>query len=92
MDALCNQNYSNLFVSSLMDDCRCLVPQIPWTHVRHCYCEANGCADVLTHKGGCQAADFVIFDSLPVDITSFLDFDFNGLYLNRICPETLFSF
>lgn len=86
VDALCNPNYSNLFVSSLMDDCTCLVFQILWTRFRHCYCEANRCADALARKGGCQAADFVIFDSSPVDITSFLDFDFNGLYLNRLCP------
>ncbi|XP_075665212.1 uncharacterized protein LOC142634845 [Castanea sativa] len=92
VDALSNPNYANLFVSSLIDDCKCLISQIPQMRFRHCYRETNRCVDALTHKGGCLAADFVIFDSPPVNITNLLDFDLSGLYLNRLCPEMLFSF
>lgn len=92
VDALSNPNYSNLFVSPLMDDCRCMISQIPRTRVRHCYREMNRCADALARKGGCQAVDFIILDSPPVDIIRFLDFDLSGLYLSRLCPETLVSF
>jgi len=64
VDAMCNPNYSNLFLSSLMDDCKCLASQIPRIRFRHCFCEANKCADVLACMGGCQAVDFVILESL----------------------------
>ena len=92
VDALSNPNYSNLFVSSIMDNCRNLLSQIPRTCFRHCYHEMNRCTDALARKGGCQAADFVIFESLPVDISSLLDFDLSGLYLSRLCPTSLLSF
>lgn len=73
-----------------MDDCRFLASQIPQTRFRHCFREANRCADTLAHLGGLQDIDFVILESSPMDLVNFLDFDFNGLYLNRLCPELLF--
>ena len=92
VDALNNPNYSNLFVSSIMDDCRTLLSQISWTCFRHCYSKMNRCADALARQGGCQAADFVIFESPPVDISSSVDFDLSGMYLSRLCPTPLLSF
>lgn len=58
VDAITNPNYTNVFVSSLMDDCRMLVSQIPQICIRHCYCEANRCADALARMGGSQASEF----------------------------------
>ena len=92
VDALSNPNYSSIFVSSIMDDCRNLLSQIPQMCFRHCYCEMNRCADALARKGGCQATDFVIFKSPPVNISSLLDFDLSGLHLSRLCPASLLSF
>ena len=34
--------------------------------------------------------DFVVFSSSPVDLTSILEADANGLYVNRLCFEPLF--
>ena len=31
--------------------------------------------------------DFLIYDSLPVDILDVFEGDLNGMYFNRICPE-----
>ena len=52
VDAIANLNYTNVFVSSLMDDCRLLVSRIPHICFRHCYREANRCADALACMGG----------------------------------------
>ena len=68
VDAISNPNYTNLFVSPLMDDCKLLVSRIPQICFRHCYCEANRCIDALVRLGGLQSSDFVIFVSLPMDL------------------------
>ena len=86
VDAISNPNYTNLFVSPLMDDCKLLVSRIPQIRFRYCYCEANRCADVLARLGGLQSSDFVIFVSPPVDLVKLSDSNFKGLYLNRLCP------
>ena len=91
IDALANPSYTNVFVSSLMDDCRLLISQIPQICFRHYYREANRCADALARMGGTQASDFVNFVCLPEDLVQLLDFDLHGLYLNRMCPMSLFS-
>lgn len=84
VDAISNLNYTNLFVYPLMDDSRLLASQIPRICFRHFFCEANRCADALAHMGEFQSTNFVIFESPPVDLVNFLDFNFNGLYLNKL--------
>jgi len=91
VEAIANSYYTNLFVSSLIEDCRLLVSQIPQICFRHCYGEANRCADILARMGGSQATDFVFLACPLVDLVKFLDLDFLGLYLNRLCPEFLCS-
>ncbi|KAL0012166.1 hypothetical protein SO802_007274, partial [Lithocarpus litseifolius] len=58
VDAISNPNYTNVFVFPLMEDCRLLVSRIPHISIRHCYREANRCADGLARLGGLQATDF----------------------------------
>ncbi|KAK7859307.1 hypothetical protein CFP56_006889 [Quercus suber] len=89
VDAVVNPKYSNIFASALMDDCRHLIQQIPQIRFKHCFREANRCADALARMGGLQEAEFTVFESPTVDISSLLDFDLNGLYLNRLCPVSL---
>ncbi|KAK9999502.1 hypothetical protein SO802_019105 [Lithocarpus litseifolius] len=91
VDAMVNQEYSNILASSLMDDCRNLAKQIPRIRVKHCFREANRCADALARMGGLLDDNFTVFKSPFVDISSFLDFDCNGLFLSRFCPVSLFS-
>ncbi|XP_075659206.1 uncharacterized protein LOC142629103 [Castanea sativa] len=91
VEAIANPNYSKLFVSSLMEDCKLLVSRIPQVRFRLCYREANRCADGLARMGGKQASDFVFLSCPLVDLVKLLDFDFLGLYLNRLCPEFLSS-
>lgn len=73
-----------------MDDCKLLASRIPQICFRHCFCEVNRCADALARLGGLQSSIFVIFESPPMDLVNFLEFDSNGLYLNRLCPDLFF--
>ena len=45
----------------------------------------------LARMGGSQVSDFVNFPCPPEDLLQLLDFDLHGLYLNRMCPVSVFS-
>lgn len=91
VDALTNQNNSNVIISSLMDDSRQLAAQIPQVRYRHVYREVNRCADHLAKRGSSLDVDFVVFSNPLVDILSLVEADCRGLYVNRLCPEVVFS-
>lgn len=91
VDALTNQNNSNVIISSLMDDCRQLAAQIPQVRYRYVYREVNRCADHLAKLGSSLDVDFVVFSNPLVDILSLVEADCRGLYVNRLCPEVVFS-
>ena len=74
-----------------MDDCRHMDTWIPQTSFRHIYKEANKCADFLAKLGTLIESDFIVFSSLLVDLSSILEADANGLYVNRLCLEPLFA-
>lgn len=61
LDAVSNPEYSNIFASSLMEDCRHLVKQVPRIRLKHCFQEANRCADALARIGGLLDVDFNVF-------------------------------
>ena len=58
---------------------------------RHVYREANRCADQLAKLGSSMDVDFVVLSCPLVDIISFVEVDCRGLYVNRLCPEPVFS-
>ena len=91
VDLLVNSDYSNNAISPLVDDCRSLMAQLPRVQIKHCFREANRCADGLARLGAKQSGDFLLFNCPPVDIIDLFNFDANGLYLNRLCPELVFS-
>ncbi|KAK9994127.1 hypothetical protein SO802_023830 [Lithocarpus litseifolius] len=86
VDAFSNQTNSNVIISALMDDCRQLATQISQVRFRHVYREVNRCADHLAKLGCSMDVDFAVFSSPPVDIISFVEADWRGLYVNRLCP------
>ena len=43
--------------------------------------------DALTRMSAKQEVDFRSFESLPVDVFNVFQQNFNGLYLNRLCPK-----
>nr|XP_023873761.1 uncharacterized protein LOC111986367 [Quercus suber] len=56
--------------------------------IMHCFREANRCWDALTRKGPIIQQDFVVYDSLPVDIFMLLYYNQIGMYYERIRPQT----
>ena len=91
VDLLNNPRAAESVVSTLVDDCRYLISQLPWVRVKHYFREANRCADVLARLGSNQASDFHVFRSSLVDVIDFLKANANGLYLNRICSEPILA-
>ena len=45
------------------------------------------CKDTITRMSAKQEVDFRSFESLPVDVFNVFQQNFNGLYLNRLCPK-----
>ena len=82
---LCN----NLNHSPLIMDCRARINQVPQVRMMHCFREANKCEDALACKGPSLQQDFVVFESLPVDISMLLYYDQIGMYYERIRPQTV---
>ena len=91
VDAFNSPTVSNSVVSSIMDECRYLATRIPQKRFRHIYREANRCADYLARIGTLLESNFIVFSSPPVDLVNYLEADATGLYVHRLCPETLLA-
>ena len=78
-------NY-NLHHISLIMDCKTLINRIPQVKMKHCFCEANKCADFLARKGLSTNEDFCLLHCPPVDLSLLLLYDCIGLYYERECP------
>ena len=89
VDALSNLCNSDSVISSIFDDCKLLISQIPQVRIKHIYQEANKCADCLANSGHSQVLNFIIHSAPPVELTSFVEADCNGVSCNRLCPEFL---
>ena len=92
VDAFLNLNYENNVMSLILDDCRQLVTQFHWIRLKHCYREANRCADALARRGAEQDIDFLSFLSPLEDILNVFMEDFSGMHFNRHCPELVVMF
>lgn len=87
VDMLANPLYSNNAISPLIEDCRYLVSQIPHVRIKHCYREANRCADKLARMGANQNLNLIFYDDPPGDLGVFVEADLNGASIARQCPE-----
>ena len=61
VDVFNHQARANTVVSSIMDDCKLLMNQIPQATIRHVYREANKSADWLASFGLSLDSDFVLW-------------------------------
>lgn len=68
VDVLRNSNYDNNIISSILDDCKQPVLHFQQIQIKHCYCQANRCADLLAKMGVEQEIELVNYFSLPVDV------------------------
>ena len=88
VDALNKPSHARSVVSHLFEDYRQLANRIPCLHIRHIYRKANKCADRLAKLGLHQSLDFVIHSSPPVDIIASYEADCQGLFVNKIGPDS----
>ena len=88
VDVFLNPNYQNNAVSPILEDCRQLMLRFQQVQLRHCFHQANRCADLLARMSFEQATDFISYNCPPVDIRSLLEEDVVGLYVNRVCTVT----
>ena len=51
VDIFQNTSYENNIISPLLDDCRQLMGLFQQVQVKHCYRQANRCADMLARLG-----------------------------------------
>ncbi|KAL0014406.1 hypothetical protein SO802_001475 [Lithocarpus litseifolius] len=91
VDALGNPDYVNNAVSPILDDCRLLVTRIPQIQFKHCYHQANRCADSLARMSCYLEVDFSFLSSPPVDILSVFEDDCNGVLCSRLCSIPIVS-
>ena len=75
--------------SLLISDYRYLMEQMPRVKIRHCFREANQCADFLAKKGAAQDHDFRIYNDPPVDMSMLLYYDSIGMYFDRLYLNSL---
>jgi len=85
VDVLRNSKYDNNIISPILDDCNQLVLRFQQIQIKHCYRQANRCADLLAKMGVEQEIDLIKYISPPVDVLQTLQDDRDGLYINRIC-------
>ena len=80
---LSNSSSANIYALPLLDDCRQLISQIGHVRIRHCFREANTCADFLAWLGSHQDSTFVLFHDPPVGLLDLLSSDRAGMYHSR---------
>ena len=85
MDWVSGNTTINIAHSTLISDCRQLMRQIPNLKVKHCYREANQCADRLAKMGTTQQQDFLLFSSPTLDIILLMLYDSAGVCYERLC-------
>ena len=86
-DILNKPNYVNNIISPILDDYMLLASRIPQVRVKHCFRQANRCADSLARLSFSLDSVFSSFHSLPVDLLDVFEDDLNGVYVNKLCPD-----
>ena len=92
VDVLQNTGYVNNVISPILDDCRHLISLFQNVRIKHCFRQANQCADGLARMSFSLNADFLIFDSPPMDIIDVFEGDLSGRSFIRSCTEPCFGF
>ena len=63
--------------------------QFSRVQIKHCYREANQCADKLAKSRAKLEQDFVIYDSPPSEINMLLFYDLFGMFFDRLRPDSI---
>ena len=87
VDILNKPAYVNNIISHILDDCRLLASHIRQICVKHCFHQANRCADSLARMNFSLDSAFYSFHSPLVDLLDVFEDDLNGVYVSRLCLE-----
>ena len=87
VDVIKNSAYVNQIISPILDDCRQLMTGFQQVQLKHCYCKANRCTDMMARIGADQELEYVLFSSPPVDLAKALEDDCNCVFFNRVCTD-----
>ena len=91
VEVLQNTGYVNNVISPILDDCRQLITRFQNVCIKHCFRQANQCADGLARMSFSLNADFLFFDSPPVDIIDVFEGDLIGRSFSRSCIDPCFG-
>ena len=75
IDLILANHPPNVFLRSMVSDCRYLLEKFEGVSIKHVYREANMCADLLAKAGCDQLQDFVLFCTPPAHVLEVLRFD-----------------
>jgi hypothetical protein len=75
VDLINSSTTSNVFFSTVVDDCRYLLERFELRSLKHIFREANGCVDLLTKAGCAQQSDLVYFSNAPTHVLEALALD-----------------
>ena len=89
VDMLTDLQYDNMSISPILEDCKLLVFQILQIKIKHCYREANKCANRLAKKSAKLNESLAIFDNPPLDILNVVEADIRGSCLDRLLGSAL---
>ena len=92
VEVLQNTGYVNHVISPILDDCRQLITRFQNFRIKHCFRQANQCADVLARMSFSLNDDFLIFDSPPVDVIDVFEGDLIGRSFPRSCIDPCVGF
>ena len=61
VDVFQNSDHVNHIISPILDDCTHLMTRFQQVQIKHCYCQANRCADLMARPGVDQELDYIMF-------------------------------
>ena len=75
VESLKSTSMPNVFLRSIVDDCRLLLERFEATTIKHIYRETNGCANALAKTGCVQHVNISFYPSAPAHVLKALAFD-----------------
>ena len=75
VDLILTVQPTNVFLRSIVSDCRCLQEKFEAVSIKHIYREANACANLLAKTGCDQLDEFILFCTPPAHVLEALRFD-----------------
>ena len=87
VDVLTKPDYANNIISHILNDCKQMLTQFQQVQIRHCFRQANCCANMMARKGAEQQLDYCAFSSPRVDVLEIFGKDLDGKYCNRLCAD-----